>query len=218
MIMDLPKGFTSIGDDVLIENGTLKIRKNVPFRKLVYALTYSIKGGKHRCLYCQCEVPNNKVTLDHLYPQDVGGPTITNNLLPCCTKCNAEKSNMTAKEYKHFLKLKSEKNKAEKRYLKAIQHKKEILRELNEYQIPDDWLSEQDVSSLLVLLSLDDAEDSIKYHRVMDFYEHYGYFQKPIVIDKNGFLLDGFYTVFYAKRHKINSLKAIKLENVEVIF
>ena len=215
MIMDLPRNFTKYGPDVYVENGILKIKKNVPFRKLVYELTYEIKGGKHTCLYCKRKVSNNKVTLDHIYPQDLGGPTITNNLLPCCSKCNCEKSNMTSSEYKQFVKLK--KTGEERRYLKTLQQKKEILRKLNEYQIPDSWLSEHEVSSILVFLQLNNAEDFDKYRKVKTFYEQYGYFQKPILIDKNGFLLDGFYNVFYAKKHNIPSLKVVQLENVEVI-
>ena len=215
MIMDLPRNFTKYGPDVYVEDGILKIRENIPFRKLVYELTYKIKGGKHTCLYCNRKVSNNKVTLDHLYPQDLGGPTITNNLLPCCSKCNSEKSNMTSNEYKTFIRLK--KTGEEKRYLKTLQQKKEILRKLNEYQIPDSWLSEHEVSSILVFLQLDNAEDFDKYRKVKTFYEQYGYFQRPILIDRNGFLLDGFYNVFYAKKHNIRSLKVVQLDNVEVI-
>ena len=215
MIMDLPKDFAGNGRDVFIENGILKIYKNVPFRKLVYELTFKIKGGKHRCLYCKREVANNKVTLDHLYPQDMGGPTITNNLLPCCSRCNAEKSNMTAKEYKRFLMLKHTGD--ERQYFKILQQKKELLRSLNEYQIPDEWLSEHDVSDIVLYLQLYNFKGSNKYRRTNAFYEQYGYFQKPIIVDQNGFLLDGFYNVFYAKMHNISSLKAIMLENVEVI-
>lgn len=40
---------------------------------------------------------------------------------------------------------------------------------------------------------------------------------KPIIVDKNGFLLDGFYSVIYAKNNLITMLPAIELENVKVI-
>ena len=123
---------------------------------------------------------------------------------------------MTSNEYKNFVRLKPYGK--EKRYLKALQQEKEVLRKLNEYQIPESWLSDHEVSSILVFLQLDNAEDFDKYKKVKLFYEQYGYFQKPIVIDKNGFLLDGFYNVFYAKKHNIRSLKAVRLDNVEVIF
>lgn len=216
MIMDLPKNFKGNGYDVFIENGILKLNKRVPFRKLVYSLTYELKGGKHRCLYCNRTVSYNKVTLDHIFPQDMGGPTITNNLLPCCKKCNSEKSNLTSKEYKFFLSLDSKKEK--RQFFKKVQREKNWLRELNLYQIPNEWLSEHEVSHILLFMQLDNPEDYQKYKRVKEFYEKYHYFQKPIIIDKNGFLLDGYYIVIYAKNHNIPSLKAIELENVEVFF
>ena len=41
----------------------------------------------------------NKRTLDHRYPRDTGGVSITNNLFPCCHKCNTAKGNLTHKEF-----------------------------------------------------------------------------------------------------------------------
>ena len=52
---------------------------------------------------------------------------------------------------------------------------------------------------------------------VENFYSKYGHIPKPIIVDKNGFLLDGFYSVIFAKNNLITSLPAIELENVEVI-
>ena len=42
------------------------------------------------------EISMEEMTIDHMYPQDFGGPTITNNLLPSCKKCNNDKDD----EYK----------------------------------------------------------------------------------------------------------------------
>ena len=88
----------------------------------------------------------------------------------------------------------------------------------HKYQIPCKWISEQEISKILVEVRLEDSTKTSKYKRVETFYQKYGYFQKPIVVDKNGFLLDGFYTVFYAKLHAISTLPVIQLENVELIF
>ena len=38
-------------------------------------------------------------TLDHRYPRDTGGISITDNLYPCCPKHNSEKGNLTHEEY-----------------------------------------------------------------------------------------------------------------------
>lgn len=220
MIMDLPKKF-SIGDakqknDAYIENGILKIRKTASFRYVIYKLTFLLKGGKHRCRYCNKKVDYQKVTMDHLYPQDMGGPTITNNLLPSCQECNCKKSHMTAKEYKEYLKLKKEGK--HKEFVKQLNLKKEDIRKNKGYQIPEDWICEEPISTILIDFRLEDNNQTAKYKKVQEFYFQYGYFQKPIVIDKNGFLLDGFYTVVFAKDHKITTVPAIQLENVEVIF
>lgn len=220
MIMDLPRKF-SIGDakqknDACIENGILKIRKTASFRYVIYELTFLLRGGKHRCRYCNKKIENQKVTMDHLYPQDMGGPTITNNLLPCCQSCNSEKSDMTSKEYKEYLKFKKEGK--HKEFVKQLSLKKEDIRKNKEYQIPQEWICEKPISTIFVEVRLEDSTQTSKYKKVKEFYSQYGYFQKPIVIDKNGFLLDGFYTVVFAKDHQIATIPAIQLENVEVIF
>lgn len=220
MIMDLPRRF-SIGDakqknDAYIERGILKIRKTASFRYVVYELTFILRGGKHKCRYCGKKFDNKKMTIDHMYPQDMGGPTITNNLLPSCQTCNGEKSDMTSKEYKKYLDLK--KKGKNKEFLQKLTEEKENLRKRKEYQIPKEWICEKEISTIFVEVRLEDSEQTAKYKKVKEFYSQYGYFQKPIIVDKNGFLLDGFYTVMFAKNHQITTIPAIQLENVEVIF
>lgn len=220
MIMDLPESF-SIGNakqknEAYIENGILKIRKTASFRYVVYELTFQLNGGKHLCKYCKLQFYNQKMTMDHMYPQDMGGPTITNNLLPSCQNCNGEKSDMTLEEYKEYLELKKEGK--EKAFLKNVRVKKEKMRHNKEYKIPKEWICEKPISTIFVEVRLGDSTQTAKYRKVKEFYTQYGYFQKPIIVDKNGFLLDGFYTVAFAKNHQIATLPAIQLENVEVIF
>ena len=95
MIIDLPetRGDTQlvINNHMTIENGILKLKFPYSLRNAMYILTYQMKG-KHKCTYCFKEILYNKVTLDHVFPQDFGGPTITNNLEPCCINCNQQKS------------------------------------------------------------------------------------------------------------------------------
>lgn len=92
------------------------------------------------------------------------------------------------------------------------------MRQNKEYQIPKEWISEKEITTIFVEVRLEDSTQTSKYKKVQEFYSQYGYFQKPIIVDKNGFLLDGFYTVVFAKNHQIATLPAIQLENVEVIF
>lgn len=220
MIMNLPEEF-SIGDtklknDAYIENGILKIRKTASFKYVVYQLTFLLKGGKHRCEYCGEIFFDKKITMDHLYPQDMGGPTITNNLIPACQRCNNEKTNMTLHEYKEYIKLK--KYGENKAFLKELEIKKYEIRGRKEYQIPKLWLCQKEITTIILDIRLnEDSSQTTKYKKVQEFYLNYGYFQKPIVVDKNGFLLDGFYTVMYAKDNHIKRIPTIQLENVEVV-
>ena len=104
MIIELPRKFTffnETGEKVayINEQGIL-ILKEVSFRKVMFELAYEMKG-RNRCCYCGKIIKEKQITIDHMYPQDFGGPTITNNLLPSCQECNNEKGNLTTKQYKN---------------------------------------------------------------------------------------------------------------------
>ena len=70
---------------------------------------------------------------------------------------------------------------------------------------------------LIIGLDLNDDYKGKNYKHVKNFYEEYGHLQKPVIVDKKSFLLDGFITLMYAKNKKIRKIPVIKLENVEVI-
>ena len=53
--------------------------------------------------------------------------------------------------------------------------------------------------------------------KIVKYYEKYQHFQKPIIIDRNGFVLNGFLAVMYAKNTGIKKLPVIQLDNVEII-
>lgn len=219
MIMDLPKEF-SIGDarrknNSFIENGILKIQKEASYRFVIYQLTYKIYGGKHVCKYCNKTFKDKKMTMDHMYPQDMGGPTITNNLLPSCQECNNKKSDMTKEQYEKYLEFK--KVGKHKAFWKDLKQYKEFIKKWYEFEIPKEWISKREISSIIVEVRLGDCTKTTQYKKVESFYLEYGHIPKPIIVDKNGFLLDGFYSVIYAKNNLITSLPAIELENVEVI-
>ena len=60
----------------------------------MYELTYMMKGNQI-CYYCGKTISKKEMTLDHVYPRDFGGPSITDNLVPCCSHCNSSKGNKT---------------------------------------------------------------------------------------------------------------------------
>ena len=57
-----------------------------------------------------------------------------------------------------------------------------------------------------------------KYKKINEYYTRCGKFPKPIIVDKNTVVLDGFTVVLYARNNRIKEIPAIVLENVEVIF
>jgi len=52
-----------------------------------------------RCVYCDLDLTNNEVHLDHLIPESQGGTTSFNNLQVTCRKCNLEKGILTESEF-----------------------------------------------------------------------------------------------------------------------
>lgn len=72
-------------------------------------------------------------TLDHRYPRDTGGISITNNLFPCCSKCNSDKSNLTHEEY---LKVRSVSKKDRKKHVKQFtKYREKIMRKIG-FKLP----------------------------------------------------------------------------------
>ena len=108
MIIELPEKF-NYGNQARIEDGILKIPSLSCVRAFMYKLTLAQKGKA--CWYCGKKLKSDEITMDHLYPQDLGGPTIPNNLAPTCALCNNKKSNLTEKQYRQLLEAPENKKK-----------------------------------------------------------------------------------------------------------
>lgn len=218
MIIELPREFTFFNETgemlAYVENGILKLKNTAPYKKVIYELTYIMKGRK-RCCYCGNIVDIEEMTLDHMYPQDFGGPTITNNLLPCCKNCNNEKGNLTEEQYKKYL-LAKEQGRG-KEYMKDLKEYLLYIRKWELFEIPKEWISKKEITEIIAKIDLGDDYKGKSYKSVKAFYEEFGHIQKPIIVDNKGFLLDGFITLMYAKNAKIKRLPVIELENVEVV-
>jgi 5-methylcytosine-specific restriction endonuclease McrA len=52
-----------------------------------------------RCVYCDVDLNNAEVHLDHVIPESQGGPTNFANLQVTCRKCNLEKGILTESEF-----------------------------------------------------------------------------------------------------------------------
>lgn len=48
-----------------------------------------------RCVYCDDDLTNAEVHLDHVIPESQGGPTSYENLQVTCRKCNLQKGVLT---------------------------------------------------------------------------------------------------------------------------
>lgn len=218
MIIELPKhslnNITIINEHMKMENGILKIKYPYSLRKAMYTLTYKMKG-KHKCFYCRCEILNSKATLDHLFPQYFGGPTIPNNLVPSCIKCNTTKSNMTKEQYERFLSLDI---KEQKKYLAYLQSSFEDIRKSGNFAFPKDWMEEKNINDIIFDSALIENCEVSKITSVKEYYLTYEHFKAPLIVDKNNFLLDGFYVLMYAKESNIEKVPVITLENVESTF
>lgn len=219
MIIEVPQGyiFSKEGDIIAFEeNGKLKLRPWLgKFNEVMYDLTYKLKGNT-RCYYCGKTVEDDKIklTLDHVYPRALGGPTIPQNLVPSCRSCNGYKENMTPDQFRAYMSLGDTKRKKE---FQREFFKIKYFQERWVHVLPDGWTSKTPICELILLIDLQDTSTS-KYSKTREYYLRCGQFRKPIVIDCHNFVLDGFTEVLYAKNNKIQEIPTIVLENVEVIF
>lgn len=206
MIMELPKSFRMPYAEVI--KGELLIYENVRFEDLMYEITYASK--KRICKYCGEHLSKTTSTMDYGYPRATGGISIPNNLFPCCSECNPKKGEMTHDEYLHFLKLEEfEKKKYRQELLKAredIFHKKG-------FKLPKKWIT----MTPLILIDYKPASRDLKgkrYYRISEFYQKYQELPRPIIVDKNMRLLDGYNCIVFKKDHNLKRIPTIILENV----
>ncbi len=219
MIIEIPQGyiFNKEGDIIAFEqNGKLKIRPRLGlFDDVMYDLTYRLKGD-NRCYYCgrRVDLDGIDLTLDHIYPRALGGPTIPENLVPACKRCNGNKENMTPDQFKAYMSLQDT---DKKRAFKKEFFKIKEFQEKWVHVLPENWTSQTPIGELFISIDLSDTSTN-KYRKTRDYYQRTGHFRKPIIIDNHRFVLDGFTEVLYAKNNKIREIPTIVLENVEVIF
>lgn len=215
MIIDLPKNadFYRSGGQIKIEDGILKIGHLVSWREFIYKLTISTKGK--RCWYCKKKLRKKDITMDHLYPQDLGGPTIPNNLAPTCAWCNSDKSNLTEMQYKQLRKA-NEKERSKIRHRMVRNNEKRKMKD--GYFLPKKWITKRSIDRVLVTMFMKEDYKGKRYKKIEHFYEQYKKLPYPVIVDRNNYLLDGFLVLMFAKNHGINEVPTIVLENVEVVF
>ena len=58
-----------------------------------------IERDGYHCVYCDEDLTDSEIHLDHVIPESRGGPTTADNLQVTCRKCNTSKGVMSEKEF-----------------------------------------------------------------------------------------------------------------------
>lgn len=58
-----------------------------------------IERDGYYCVYCDEDLHDSEIHLDHVIPESQGGPTSYNNLQVTCRKCNLAKGTLTEDEF-----------------------------------------------------------------------------------------------------------------------
>lgn len=215
MIMELPREFSKVYNNgwyIIIRKGALEIHGGCNFRELMYEITYRLKGKK-RCHYCHKRMKPEECTIDHLFPQDFGGVSITDNLEPTCANCNNDKRNLNEMEYKIWKTISSEKAK-KTFYRKAINKKtnqKCDQEQIGGFDLPESWVTIQKLS-LIRKATRTHGEAGLK--KASDFVKIYGKLPYPLVLSKNQVVLSGISAYMIAKEMDLSHVPVIILENV----
>lgn len=209
MKLELPSKFNH--PIAKVEDGQLIILQLDRFEDLNYELTYALR--KKRCIYCDTKLQIKNRTLDHRYPRATGGISITNNLFPCCNKCNSKKADLSHKEFLFYRDLKKEDKKAYKEYV--AKYKEKILKRIG-YILPNKWVEQINIEDVK-FREVKYFFHGKKFCRITVFYSQYKHLPRPIIIDKDNNLLDGYNAYMFAKEFGIQQIPAIRLENVILI-
>ena len=60
-----------------------------------------------RCVYCDDDLTNSQIHIDHVIPESQGGETTYNNLQVTCRKCNLSKGVLSESEFTNRLRIRA---------------------------------------------------------------------------------------------------------------
>lgn len=218
MYIELPEKFnkTNGKNYVRVRNGMLLIKGTWNFENLMIEMTYAIYGS-HKCYYCKRHLAREKITIDHVYPLDFGGVTITSNLIPACSKCNNKKTNMNADEFNQWCEIRDEKTRKEWYNYTISQKKKQIEDPKNKegFDLPAEWIKYRDASSLIKTAEY--YYKGKKYQKALEFFKKNGKFSSPIIVSRNNRILAGKTTYEIAIDNNVKKVPIIFLSNVLIL-
>lgn len=211
-----------------VKDGILYIYRPGAFKDIMYKLTY-VLYGKYECYFCHRKfvepgmwiggdsLLTTQTTLDHLAPQEFGGPTITNNMRPSCSHCNNSKGNLYPEEFEEYRKLTLIEGKEGRKARHDFKQRIMVIQEERRYgriePLPTEWLTEEFLKNVYVNFWLMEPLGYM-YRKQEKFLKKYKRLPKPIIVSSNRFLLDGFNTILLAKYNHILKIDTIILENV----
>jgi len=67
-------------------------------KKVKFSRHNILARDRWKCMYCKCKLGLSDVTYDHVVPKSRGGKTQWENIVSCCSDCNAKKANRTPRE------------------------------------------------------------------------------------------------------------------------
>jgi 5-methylcytosine-specific restriction endonuclease McrA len=59
------------------------------------------------CVYCDEDLSNSEIHMDHVIPESIGGPTTYDNLQVTCRKCNLAKGVLSESEFTDRLRIRA---------------------------------------------------------------------------------------------------------------
>ena len=213
MNIKLPKHFYYKKDDAEAyeKDGILFCKGNLSFERVMYHATYELRG-KRICYYCGCKLNDQNRTLDHMYPRDFGGISITDNLVPSCVDCNQKKNNLTMEEFFYYMGIANSKERKKYKNDTLLAH--EAHRYKKGFLLPDEWYEYNSERIYVEILLREEFVQGKRYKYISDFYKKYGNFPRPVVKSQNNKLLDGFLVLLFAKNNQITEIPCTKLNNV----
>lgn len=217
MIIELPKEFTKRYCEtkyVIVRKGILEIHGGCDFEKLMIEMSFLIRG-RTKCYYCGKMVDPKKITIDHCYPRDFGGVSITSNLRPACGSCNSSKSNLNAEEFRLYMTLeKLEKKEYYKSILAKKERKKYSKKNRDYFDLPKSWVKIVNLGGIRVKKRMD-TSGGRKFTKTLNFAQRYGKLPRPLVVTSNYVLVNGTVPYDVACKLKMKKVPVIVLNNVK---
>ena len=184
------------------------------YGRIIRLLTRKVElDGNIHCSCCGKVLKNNEIFYNRIYPREVGGIKIPQNMLITCSKCNKNKGNMTKFEYLEYINS----NEKQKKVIKQkVKKSMEFYRKERAYKIPKTWIEYININTTELktkLLKINNKK--MLYEK--EFYEKYEYFITPIIINTQNYILNGVEKYKIAQKEKLDNIPVIIIENIKII-